>query len=441
MARCSLNQLIIFLLFGRLVTSYGFSPARSTRRDILTTFTITSASRNGVVNPIAFRTWSSNSAPALCALYAIRVGIAGAGAVAFGSAARLVQNGHDPMLWSPSGFGTADLLANSAVNDASTPKVTSTGAIESTFTPRIATTPQQLTDENEVILLALPANGHIDVMNTLAPSIRADQTIIISSHSSLGALYLSQLLSIRNVQPPIVAWGTTAVTARRPSGVEVQVCTVRTQIDVCTVPESASEHGLKVCQSLFGDVFKQRDGILAISLSNLNAQNHLGIALGNMSRMERAESWSQGLNITPNIGRLLEALDKERLAIAEAVGVQVRTVQEHFSLSFHVPIASVSEMNQQMVRKGNDVNGPASADSRYVTEDVPYGLTLIVELGKMVGKPALLHESGIRIVSAMYGRDFGRENGLLNALDLAGVTAKDIDEAGKTGVLPRKGGE
>eukprot|EP00562_Extubocellulus_spinifer_P008085 CAMPEP_0178496526 /NCGR_PEP_ID=MMETSP0696-20121128/14165_1 /TAXON_ID=265572 /ORGANISM="Extubocellulus spinifer, Strain CCMP396" /LENGTH=455 /DNA_ID=CAMNT_0020124817 /DNA_START=116 /DNA_END=1480 /DNA_ORIENTATION=- len=442
--RLCLLLLILHVLVARFGPSRAFSPAvrrrrrRSTsvletrRQIIFTAQPPTLSSRHDTVRSKS--TCRSNKKTQNSALCATRVGIAGAGAVAFGSAARLVQNGHDPMLWSPSGFGTADLLANASVMDASTPKLISTGAIESVFTCRVATSPRQLIDENEVILLALPANGHVDVMDTLAPYIRSDQTIIISSHSSLGALYLGRLLAQRKVQVPIVAWGTTAVTARRTSGVEVQVCTVRTQIDLCTVPESASEHGLELCQSLFGNAFKQRDGILAISLSNLNAQNHLGIVLGNMSRMERGESWSQGLNITPNIGRLLEALDEERLAIADALGVKVRTVREHFSLSFHVPIASVSEMNQQMVQKGNDVNGPATADTRYVTEDVPYGLTLIVKLGDMVGIPALLHESGIRVVSAMYGRDFGKENGLLNALNLTGLTPEDIKEADRTGV-------
>jgi len=357
----------------------------------------------------------------------IRVGIAGAGAVAFGSAARLAENSHDPMLWSPSGAGTEELMSGSSL--------TATGAIQATLQPRIATTPKQLVEENDVIFLALPANGHISIMNSLAPYIRSGQTVIISSHSSLGALYLGRLLAERNVGVPIVAWGTTAIAARRPSDCKVQVCTVRTQVDTCTVPASASEDGIELCKSLFGDVFRQRDGLLAISLSNLNAQNHLAIALCNMSRMERGETWSQGLNITPNIGRFMEALDDERLAIAEEVGVQVRTVREHFSLSFHVPIASVYEMNQEMVKLGNDVNGPASADNRYVTEDVPYGLTLIVELGKMVGRPAFLHEAGIRILSALYGREFDKENELLQALDLSSRSIQDIVDAGESGVL------
>ena len=318
----------------------------------------------------------------------IRIGIAGAGSVAFGTAALLAENGHDPMLWSPSGSGTAALTEGTAL--------TAEGAIEATLTLRIATSARHLAAENDCLLIALPAYGHKQVMDALAPNIRNGQHVIVSSHASLGAIYLSQLLAARGVSAPITAWGTTTVTGRRQSPSLVRVNTVRKLIDLCTVPDDRSEEALALCQRLFGDRFQARDGLLAISLSNLNPQNHMGIALGNMTRMERGENWSQGQNVTPNVGRLLEALDAERLAIADALGLKVRTIFEHFHLSFHVPVASISEMNQQMHTEGNGGTGPATADSRYVTEDVPYGLALTAALGKMVDRPALLHEAGIR---------------------------------------------
>ena len=80
---------------------------------------------------------------------------------------------------------------------------------------------------------------------------------------------------------------------------------------------------------------------------------------------------------------------------------------------------TVSEMNQQTHHYlNNDVLGPSSPDSRYVLEDVLYGLVLTVLLGTLANKPAVLHESGIRILSAMYGRDFMVENDLLRGLGL-----------------------
>ena len=358
-----------------------------------------------------------------------RVGIAGAGSIAMGTAALLHCNGHDPMLWSPSGKGTAALAGGG--------KLIANGAIDAAFRPRVAVDAQELVRDNDVLVLALPAYGHKAVMDAMAPHVRNAQHVIISSHASLGAICLMQLLARRGVTAPVTAWGTTAVTARRRSGSEVRINTVRRLIDLCTVPDSRTQEGLALCRRLFGDRFQPRDGLLAISLSNLNPQNHMGIALGNMTRMERGETWSQGRNVTPNVGRLLEALDQERLAIASALELDVRTVFEHFHLSYHVPIASISEMNQQMHARGIGGTGPATANSRYVIEDVPYGLVVTAALGELAGRPARLHDAGTRILSAMYGRDFAAENELLNALDLQRHDMGDLQRAARTGLLRR----
>ena len=521
-----------------------------------------------------------------------RVGIVGAGAIAFGTASLVSSLGHDPMIWSPSGESTKDLLLDaspvrSSVDEDTlspttirTSSIQSTGEISQHFNVRIAISPKDLIQYNDdILVLALPVNGHKSVMEILAPCIveklmlaldkKLQQQqqqqqqqesygdegeksrnptfhIIISSHASLGAVYFMKLLRqertkyLQRMTPTsqiiqqgetknldatcddidmgirITAWSTTTVTARKTSDTSVNVLTVREVVDYCTVPsttihsdeqscsnddnDNILSDGYKLCTTLFGQRFNHRSGgLLAISLSNLNPQNHLGIVLGNMSRMDavplppppfygegdessssssattqpppttsssskiidkeqstKNEPWYQGKNKTPKIGRLMEALDSERINIANAFDIDdVRNIYEHFSWSFHVPLETpvleeerttsstvntqsllgeastkkkkrmrpltVSEMNQQMhYYIENDVIGPSTADSRYILEDVPYGLVLTVLLGRLVNRPATLHEAGINILSAMYGRDFMKENELLIGLGLIG---------------------
>ena len=360
----------------------------------------------------------------------IKVGIAGAGAIAYGAAALLEQSGHRATLWSPSGKRTKRLAAGEAL--------VATGAVEGSFHPGVATSAAQLAEGADAILVALPGYGHKTVFDALAPHLRAGQIVMISSHASFGALYLSRLLAARRLEVPIVAWGTTVTSGRQPSPVEAQVNTIRSKVDICTVPAARADEGLVCCRALFGDRFVEREGLLAITLSNLNPQNHMGIALCNMTRMEHGENWDQGLNVTPNVGRLLEALDSERLAIAEALGLSVRTIFEHFHLSFHVPQASVSEMNQEMHRQGRGGTGPATDDSRYVTEDVPYGLAVTVKLGELTGRPARLHRAGVDIFSALYGRDFFSENTLLPALGIDALTLEDLRCLARDGFAPQE---
>ncbi|HWL69881.1 MAG TPA: NAD/NADP octopine/nopaline dehydrogenase family protein [Geminicoccus sp.] len=346
----------------------------------------------------------------------MQVAILGAGAIAYGTAALLRSHGHSVRLWSPSGqrgraLETGPLLAK--------------GALEGRFEVGVAKSCADVLDGAEVAIVALPANGHRAVIEAAAPHLRAGQTVIFSSHASFGALYLDRLLTDRGVRLPIVVWGTTVVTGRQPQDDTVTVNTVRSKVDIATLPATHGEQGLALCQALFGDRFVLRDGLLAIALSNLNPQNHLGIAMFNLTRMERGETWGQGENVTPLVGRLLEQLDLERLAIAEALGLSVRTIFEHFHLSFHVPVASISEMNQQMHAEGRGGFGPTTAQSRYVLEDVPFGLVPTALLGRLVGRPAKLHEAGITLLSAAYGRDFKEDNDLL---PVSGIEGRGIDE-------------
>lgn len=344
----------------------------------------------------------------------MKVGIAGAGAIGFGMAALLHQSGHEAVLWSPSGAKTKVLAAGELL--------VAEGAVEGSFQPSVAGGAKALAQSTKVIVIALPANGHKAVFDALAPHLTSDHTVVISSHASLGALYLSKQLAQRDVTAAITAWGTTITTGRQLSLTQVRVNTIRKQIDIATVPAALSVRGLACCQSIFGDRFVDRGSLLAIALSNLNPQNHLGIALCNMSRMEHGESWNQCQNVTPNVGRLMEALDIERLAIAEKLGLKVRTIFEHYNLSFHVPVASVSEMNMAMYERGHPGTGPRTADSRYVTEDVPFGLVPTVALARLAQCPAPLHEAGIQMLSVMYGRDFAAENDLLGALDITNMS-------------------
>jgi opine dehydrogenase len=355
----------------------------------------------------------------------MRVSILGAGAIAYGAAAYLAQAGHDPMLWSPSGKRTAALAAGKPL--------IATNAIDGTFTPRIGSSCADAIQNADAVMVALPGYGHKSVLAAAAAHLREGQPVIISSHASFGALYLSKLLAARGVQVPIIAWGTTLTTGRQPSPTEVNVATVRQKIDLATVPDGAIAAGHALCTTLFGDRFVQRDGLMAIALSNLNPQNHLGIALLNLTRMEQGEAWSQGQNITPTVGRLIEALDAERLAIAKIFGLSVRTVKEHFSLSFHVPMASVSEMNQEMHRQGRGGLGPATVNSRYVLEDVPFGLLPTILLGRLAGSPAPLHEAGVALFSAAYGRDFAQDNDLLPELGLERLSVAQLQQLMRSG--------
>ena len=338
----------------------------------------------------------------------MRVGILGTGGIGRGYAAFLASTGHTPVLWSPTGTGLVapgcDLLA--------------TGVVTGSFPVRVAADCAAAVQGADVVMLAVTGNGFRSTIEALAPVLQDGQLVIISGHLSFAALYLSRLLSVRGVRAPIAAWATTALTARRGAGPSVHISGRRAMLDVATLPVAAAAAGLDGCKALFGDRFQPQSDLLAIMLSNLNPPSHMANLLCNLTRAERGEEWANYGGITPAVARLMLALDTERLAVAAAFGLQVRTIEDHFVASFGVDRAPLADMARAQFVRRPELMGPKTLDTRFVTEDVPFGLVPLSVLGRAVGVPTSLHDGGVALFSALYGRDFKTENNLLPALQL-----------------------
>ena len=213
----------------------------------------------------------------------------------------------------------------------------------------------------------------------------------------------------------------------------VDVDTVRPRIDRVVLHETPAGDGARVCGALFGDVFRDLPDLLAISLSNLNPPIHLANALANFTRMEKGEDWDNYDGITPGVGRMIEALDAERLAVASAWGHKVRSARDHYLLTFdYLEPGTVADMAAQVHRRLQGPPGPKTVEHRFLTEDVPFGLVPVVELGRMKRVPLPLHEAGIRVVSALMGRDLTAGNDLLDEI-LPGVPADALQAMARDG--------
>ncbi len=353
----------------------------------------------------------------------MQVAILGTGGIGRGYAAYVASSGHVPILWSPTGNGLAapgcDLMA--------------TGAVAATQPVRVAGSCAGAVEGAQTVLVAVTGNGLRATLRALAPVLVDGQLVVISAHLSFAALYLSRLMAARGVQVTIAAWATTALTGRKGTDSSVHISGKRARLDVAALPAGRAAAALCGCQALFGDAFDLRPDLLAIMLSNLNPPAHMANMLCNLTRAEKGEVWVNYEGLTPAVCRLIGALDGERRRLAAAFGLNVRSIEDHFVGSFHVTRAPLAEMAAIVAGRRQELKGPATLDTRFVTEDVPFGLLPLVLLGRVANTPMPLHEAGVAMFSALYGRDFQSENDLLPELGLADWTPEQLHEAMRVG--------
>lgn len=351
------------------------------------------------------------------------VAIVGAGPIGRASAAYLAHHGHAAAIWSPSGKGTAALAARAAASGRGV--IEYVGALAGRAEVAILERPEQI-EAYEIVLIALPGHAYAAVLPRVLPAIRADQRVIASGALSLLPLWIHERAGAERSRPMVVSWGTTLGTARRSAQADVEINTLRARFEVAAIPAAQGEAALALCRELFGDRFRLMTNILGTALSNVNPVAHAAEALPNLTRMERGEHWFLFDCLTPAAARIAEAIDGERLAIARAYGLEVRSLEEHYHLSYHVPRGSVAQIAAAIHARDHAPPGPKTLEHRYVLEDVPYGLVFYERLARAAGVEVPVMAAAITFAAAAYGRDFRHENALLADLALEDLTPDEL---------------
>jgi opine dehydrogenase len=114
--------------------------------------------------------------------------------------------------------------------------------------------------------------------------------------------------------------------------------------------------------------------------------------------------------ITPAVGRLIDALDAERVAVAAALGVAIEPLPQFFFRMGYTNAAGRDGGTAYDVFHNSEPNrwikAPASIDHRFINEDVPYGLVAIAELARVGGVPTPCADAVIDIASIVAARPY-----------------------------------
>ncbi|MBP0491934.1 NAD/NADP-dependent octopine/nopaline dehydrogenase family protein [Pararoseomonas indoligenes] len=355
----------------------------------------------------------------------MRLCVLGAGSVGPAAAVLAASRGHDVSLWSPSGAGTAGLVDS----------IEAEGALEGRFPLRVAQGLGDAFSDADVALLAVPAYAFPALLPRIAAALPARLPLLIAPAAALSPLALDAMLAARGApagRAAIGAMGTTPVTARRPSPGRVRVAAIRAAVDMAAVPAASAGEMGALATALFGHASPPVPHALQAGLANANPIIHAVLALTNVTRIERGEAWPQYALMTPAACRMMEALAVERETLAAAFGVAALGLEESLHRANGVPLGPLAEMAAAIAASRGSVLGPASMETRYVTEDVPYGLAFYLWLarGQAITMPAT--EAVVTALEVLWGSGL-RDNPLLEGLDPATLQGALIRGYGREG--------
>jgi len=290
--------------------------------------------------------------------------------------------------------------------------------------------------ENDLLLLIVPAYAHKAFAELCAPHLRDGHQLVITP-GTLGALEFARIVRAAGNQHDIAF----AETDTAP-----YVCR-KTAPDTATIWGVVSGLGLGVypasktasVAAALSDVFTTtgRNGapsavtnyphVIACGLCAMNPVVHPAGVLMNAGRVERSrgEFYFYDEGVTPTVAQVIYGVDGERRAIARAFGFEAMAVDDAFHYAGFGPKGDLwATINGS--RMLTQLRAPGAINTRWLTEDIPYGLAAWGRLGAQIGVATPLMDALVTLASVALGQDFRQSTRTPEQLGLAGMGVEEM---------------
>ncbi len=288
---------------------------------------------------------------------------------------------------------------------------------------------------SDLILVIVPTMYQINYARLLAPLLQKGQNVALMP-GSLGALEFRAELDRLGGEKEITIGEFAALpyATRIQSPVSVHVFGRRRYVSAGIFPASKADSVMPVYEDIYPGIERMRD-MLEAELSNPDPARHWHGVVLNMGRIEksRGEFYYYDEGLTYHVCKAVEAIDQERLEIGKALGLKLLSLLDTYWKMGYGPKGKTFWEVIRGVKPLVDIKGPSSPDSRYLTEDVPIGLVIYSQLGRLLGVPANLMESVVYIAGALLGRNFFAEGRTLERCGILGMSGEQIIEYVRTG--------
>jgi opine dehydrogenase len=283
-------------------------------------------------------------------------------------------------------------------------------------------------EQAEVIMVVVPSTAHADIARVIAPHLREGQIVVLNPGRTGGALEFVKVLNDSGCQADItVAEAETLIYASRSEGpAGARIFRIKESLPVAALPATRTPLVLEVLAQAYPQVI---DGVsvLHTGLNNMGAIFHPALTLLNAGRIESTGGEFQFYidGATPSVARVLEALDRERVTVAAALGIRARTGLGWLKMAYDATGANLYEaIHNQPGYRG--IKAPATLNHRYITEDVPMSLVPIAALGQRYGVQVRAMDSVIRQACIIHQTDYWRRGRTLDKLGIERLSVGEV---------------
>jgi opine dehydrogenase len=359
-----------------------------------------------------------------------RIAVMGAGNGGCAAAVDLGLRGFEVRLWSRDPATTAPLQAGGGI------------AYEGVFGEGYARIASITNDAGaavngaDAVLILAPAQAHESIVELVAPHLAREQLLLAAPGQTL-TLIPRTLRRCGYASPVCGLLSTLPYICRKIAPDRVRISRASARLRFAAFPGARTGELAERTRPMFPAIDPVAN-VLDTLFRYTNAIHHPPAFLCNVGRIESgAEYCHYYEGITPSVGKLIDQLDSERVAIALAFGCAVDTLPEHFYQMGYTDEHGRAGGSAYHVFHHSEPNrwikAPTTIDHRFFNEDIPFGLVPFSELAQLAAVPAPVTDAVIAIASAITGKSY-RASGLNRIrMGIEGMAARDILKLVQTG--------
>lgn len=351
-----------------------------------------------------------------------RVTVLGGGNTAFSVAANLALGGSEVLLWEHPDFAQTI----EPIRDSLTIHLDGNARTGAAKLAAVTTDPEEALSWSDTLVCSVPSYAHRPFIEQLAPHLRPSHLLALLP-GNLGTLAFAKALRSAGASGVVLAESDTAPYVCRKTGPDRAVIWGSVSgLGFGVLPAAQTNEVMPALAALFPGAHAYAH-VLEAGLSAMNPVVHPPGVLMNAGRVERSrgEFWFYEEGVTPSVVRAIEALDAERLAVGRAYGLQLLPVAEAFHAAGFGPKGDLwSVINGSAMLTA--LRAPGAVDTRWLSEDVPYGVATWAELGAEAGVDTPLMDGMVALTSAVLGYDCRAARRTLNDLGIEGIAPSDL---------------
>lgn len=172
---------------------------------------------------------------------------------------------------------------------------------------------------------------------------------------------------------------------------------------------------------------KKGENILKTTLQNANPVIHPAVSLLNAALIERTngEFYFYEEGVTQSVGRLMKAVDDERIAIGEKIGVEV-IPDPILGMEQGYQAEPTYDIGYSKAPGFKGIKAQPSLDYRYFNEDAGFGLVFLTDLAKQIGVQTPVMDAVLKLVSVVMDRDYKAEKA--RTMEKLGISNYTLEE-------------